>query len=716
MQFYRRNLKLFKVSGFVVVTSGVGWLLFEISRTHKILNNVLDTSIVNFLEPPKYPAFEAELDDNYILTDWINLDDVQNSEPHSFWKSLKFTYARQIINLTSSGNAFIREKVVKQLASITNLENWHYSYLSQLIDAKTAIGLARTKNADRRYFAKPPFVYVGYDHDMLVASMKEFLILLNAKSSHSCMDYFINKAFDDQDVEHNFIDHESTSSELKKLIKTATDILPLCLDSLLHHCMLGDNARDIVLLTGLPLLMEIYNRFEDNLEVKLKLCNILSSISDHPDLLEEVYKSGWIRVLSDWMNDCDVRLSAPAAKSLANLDTNVSVNFLIRSTFYIRCINHKKRLKQTLFLFTDFWGAYFLRGGSEDEVILLTFFRLTTLKVVLLFEIISYHSNVFKETLTDVQSKLLRTSDPTVREYIQDVEMTDQLDYDQVGQDFEFVLNDIPTLSNTEATGPYTCTGTHHCVSQSQKDCASHTMCWPKDWLPQDCSNLRILGINYDTSLSMWAKMCPNEKRKATIEERSDEFLSKLIKAGVGDRPIIWITHSMGGLIVKNLLWKAWQSGSDQEKKMCLNSKAIVFFSTPHIGSRAANLSSPTALLLWPSVEIQELREDSADLLRIHENFLKFTKDIPLKVVSFVETKSTIVTAMKFNLHFVDSRSGNPSIGEYYEVPQDHLGICKPSNRLSFLYQKVVHVIREILEETQASDGSTKHLEFLNKI
>ncbi|KAK4882797.1 hypothetical protein RN001_006116 [Aquatica leii] len=685
MQFYQKNKKFLQVSGMIVATSSVGWLLLEIRRTYKILNNILDTSIVNFLEPPKYPEFEADLDDSFIFSNWIKMHDVQNAEPHSIWKSLKFTYARQLINLTTSDNAFVRDKIIKQLATITNLENWHYSYLSQLIDAKTAIGLARTKSADRRYFAKPPFMYVGYTHEMLVSSMKDLLVALNRKSSHSCMEYFINKAFVDQDVEHSFIDHESTSSELRKLIKTATDILPLCLDSLLHHCALNGNAKDIVTLNGLPLLMEIYNRFQDNFEVKLKLCNLLSNISVYPDLLGEIYRSGWITVLSCWLNECDIRLSATAAKTLANLDDN-NYNALYPNKIYV--LHPLHRLNETANV--DVIFVHGLLGG--------VFFTWRQKRRSKFSNFFSTYG--FKKTLTDVQSKLLRTSDPIVREFIQDTEVTDQLEFDQVGHDFEFVLNDIPITTNVEATGPYTCSGVNDCITQAQKDCYTHTMCWPKDWLPQDCKNLRILGINYDTSLSMWAQICPNEQRKATIEERSDEFLSKLLAAGVGERPIIWITHSMGGLIVKNLLWKAWGSGSEVTKKICSNSKAIVFFSTPHIGSRVANLSPPTALLLWPSVEIQELREESVGLIKIHENFLKLTKQIPLKVISFVETKSTLVTAMKFNLQFVDARSGNPSIGEYFEVPQDHLGICKPSSRMSFLYQKVVHLIRDIVEKT----------------
>lgn len=67
--------------------------------------------------------------------------------------------------------------------------------------------------------------------------------------------------------------------------------------------------------------------------------------------------------------------------------------------------------------------------------------------------------------------------------------------------------------------------------------------------------------------------------------------------------------------------------------------------------------------------------------MKLHDEFLKIAEQTPMKVISFVETKPTIFTALKLNLLLVEPSTGDPSIGEYFEIPQDHLGICKPANR-----------------------------------
>uniref|UniRef100_A0A5F8GSS9 Protein SERAC1 n=1 Tax=Monodelphis domestica TaxID=13616 RepID=A0A5F8GSS9_MONDO len=166
---------------------------------------------------------------------------------------------------------------------------------------------------------------------------------------------------------------------------------------------------------------------------------------------------------------------------------------------------------------------------------------------------------------------------------------------------------------------------------EKASDEESYTQCWPQTWLASDCPALRIISVEYDTSLSDWRAKCPVERK--SIAYRSDELLRKLRTAGVGDRPLIWVSHSMG---------------------------------------------------------------DSPALKELQEDFLKFAKDKNFQVLNFVETLPTCIGSM-INLHIVPVESADLGIGDLIPVAVNHLNICKPNKKDTFLYKRTLQFICEML-------------------
>ncbi|VUZ40464.1 unnamed protein product [Hymenolepis diminuta] len=78
--------------------------------------------------------------------------------------------------------------------------------------------------------------------------------------------------------------------------------------------------------------------------------------------------------------------------------------------------------------------------------------------------------------------------------------------------------------------------------------------CWPQAWLSEEFPNARIIGINVNLKPFIWNPISPAEKTKRRIDQRARDILQQLLLAGVGRRPIIWVAHSAGGILTKELI------------------------------------------------------------------------------------------------------------------------------------------------------------------
>ncbi|XP_031731380.1 protein SERAC1 [Anarrhichthys ocellatus] len=235
-------------------------------------------------------------------------------------------------------------------------------------------------------------------------------------------------------------------------------------------------------------------------------------------------------------------------------------------------------------------------------------------------------------------------------------------------------------------------------MSEEEKEAESredYTECWPKSWLAADCPNLRVLSVEYDSHLSDWMAKCPAENQRKSLAYRSRELLKKLKLAGVGERPVVWVAHSMGGLLVKKMLLDAAEDPDMHE--LLKNTKGIMFYSVPHHGTFMAEYSVSVRYLLFPSVEVRELCKDSPALRNLNENFLNMAKEKEFKVLSFAETLPTTIGPM-IKILVVPTQSANLGIGELIEVDTDHLNICKPEKKDSFLYKRSLQFILEALQ------------------
>ncbi len=101
---------------------------------------------------------------------------------------------------------------------------------------------------------------------------------------------------------------------------------------------------------------------------------------------------------------------------------------------------------------------------------------------------------------------------------------------------------------------------------------------WP-EWLGKDLpdSGVWLLG---DGPESMARK-----RRAMPLADRATNALAVLETEGLGERPIVFICHSVGGLLAKQLLRHGREYGDPSWRRIADQTRGIVFLSTPHSGS-----------------------------------------------------------------------------------------------------------------------------------
>ena len=83
-----------------------------------------------------------------------------------------------------------------------------------------------------------------------------------------------------------------------------------------------------------------------------------------------------------------------------------------------------------------------------------------------------------------------------------------------------------------------------------------HVVCWPAAYLPAylmkdgKLPNVRIFSVGYHARMTKSASPHPT----LSIQEEAADLRNRLSSAGIGEKPIIFVTHSLGGLIVKEML------------------------------------------------------------------------------------------------------------------------------------------------------------------
>ncbi|WP_293094091.1 hypothetical protein [Moorena sp. SIO3I6] len=208
---------------------------------------------------------------------------------------------------------------------------------------------------------------------------------------------------------------------------------------------------------------------------------------------------------------------------------------------------------------------------------------------------------------------------------------------------------------------------------------------WPV-WLGNDKLGLNIWSFGYNAEGTNW-----KSNSSMPLFDQASNLLDWLNIHDLGKRPLVFITHSMGGLLVKKMLNSAL---TFQKQAILEQTTGIVFLATPHTGANLANLIDNIGVLTRTTVTVEELKAHHPQLRELNEWYREHVRSLGIATKVYYETqpfKGILV---------VDPDSANPGIEKVKPVAiaKNHIDLCKPESQDSQVYLGVKKFIKECLK------------------
>jgi hypothetical protein len=207
---------------------------------------------------------------------------------------------------------------------------------------------------------------------------------------------------------------------------------------------------------------------------------------------------------------------------------------------------------------------------------------------------------------------------------------------------------------------------------------------WPL-WIYEEVIYANVWSLSYPAGKIDWGSGAG-----MLLPDRAKTILDLMCSNGIGKRPLVFVTHSLGGLLVKQILRSAWELQIDSWTQLARNTRGVIFLATPHNGSGLAAFAK--AISIFSGVTTQIAYNDP-HLRELNEWFQQNANSKGLSVKTYFETQKTD------GFLVVDAASANPGIEGCVPVAfdGDHRQICKPNTKLNPIYKGCCHFVDDCL-------------------
>jgi hypothetical protein len=239
---------------------------------------------------------------------------------------------------------------------------------------------------------------------------------------------------------------------------------------------------------------------------------------------------------------------------------------------------------------------------------------------------------------------------------------------------------------------------------------------WPQHLLGAKFPHARVITYGYDADVvKLFSRV-----EKGTIFDRSKAMIQAVhrIRRDHYQRPLIFVAHSLGGILVKDgLCWAKGQAGFSAVKvnEVYSATKGVIFLGTPHRGASGQFATVGEQLRRLVKIAghdsdphlISGLKSDSEGLTRISENFHLLADDKTFLIFSFVETRP--LSNFKGMGLVVDSNSGYMGLAreEKDTIPEaDHKEMVRFSHKEEEGYKRIESAVGHCVDHALKNDDN----------
>lgn len=218
---------------------------------------------------------------------------------------------------------------------------------------------------------------------------------------------------------------------------------------------------------------------------------------------------------------------------------------------------------------------------------------------------------------------------------------------------------------------------------------------WPR-WLGEKNTDFGIWTFGYPAATTVFTGEAMG------LVDRGNNLLTVLEANGFAEdenRPLVFVVHSFGGLVVKQALRTASDSKDESWNKIRRRAKGIFFISTPHAGSQLASFVNYVGGRLARDT-VRDLEYAESSLIDLNLWYRDNSLDLGVNTESVCETRKTA------GVMIVDKVVGDPNIPgtRIKMLDGDHISICKLKSDQDTLFKQTASFIRGLLRRPPPLD------------